>query len=201
MISCYVEIVRLVRPWRDPLSILKKRSRRWYRLSRVETVRQVHTYPDGFLFLYLLSLLVSYLQVAICWKAGRKGAGEVFMEEGLCLSCTCNPNSRIFAVIRFTNTYRFSASSDDFSRSKTNQESGEVLQTFCYVLNIEVSFSTSHCRQLFIRRTFDGNGSWPTYYGEEPTKILPSKHHAIFRPRTPRNSKNRMLGATRWALP
>ena len=98
------------------------------------------TYPDGFLFLYLLSLLVSYLQVDICWKAGRKGAGEVFMEEGLCLSCTCNPNSRIFAVIRFTNTYRFSASSDDFSRSKTNQESGEVLQTFCYVLNIEVSF-------------------------------------------------------------
>jgi len=74
--------------------------------TRVEIVR--HVRPQmGYILQYLLSLLGFASSNCHLLKAGRKGAGEVFMEEGLCLSCTCNPDSRIFAVIRYPNAYRF----------------------------------------------------------------------------------------------
>jgi len=160
--------------------------------TRVEIVR--HVCPQmGYILQYLLSLLGFASSNCHLLEAGRKGAGEVFMEEGLCSFCTRNPNSGIFAVIRLPNTYRFSASTGDFL-PKFNQP-GKWWSISNVLLSVErwsfvfyLSLSSTVLTQDIRRKRLVAD--LPIHMAKRyRNKILPSKYHAIFHPRTPTNSK------------
>ena len=116
------------------------------------------------------------------------------MEEGLCSFCTRNPNSRIFAVIRVPNTYRFVCRYRQFSPEVHRTRKVVKFSIFCYVLNVEVRFlplTIVDC--IHAGHSTETAGGRPTYRyiwrSAIETKFSPSKYHLLFHPRTPTNPK------------
>jgi len=173
--------------------------------TRVEIVR--HVRPQmGYILQYLLSLLGFASSNCHLLEAGRKGAGEVFMEEGLCSCCTRNPNSGIFAVIRVPNTYGFVCRYRRFSPEV--QPTRKVVKYFkrfvkCGTLKFRfLPLTVVNCS--FAGHSTETAGGRPTYRyiwrSAIETKFSLRNITRYFIQEHQRTPRDRM-GATRWALP